>query len=383
MTAPRRARRPAAGGFTLAHAAADHWGIAAKACLGGVTAAAAGANVGFLYATEALGDDLSSILTFMRETTRIPHWTGAVAPGLCADADEYRGGGALAVMVGRLPEAGFHCFSGLNAASIREIADPWLAGRRAAAIVHGDPRNPAVPQAIEDLADGIAVMAGGLVSAAGPPAQVADTVVSGGLSGLLLGPEIEVVTGLTQGCTPIGPAHMVSEAWQGVLMGLDGRPALEVLKEEAGELIARDIRRAAGYIHVAVPVPGSDPHDYLVRGLVGIDARQGWLALGGRAETGDRLMFVRRDPNAARADLKRMLADVRRRLDGRPVLAAFYFTCVARGADMFGEDGIEAAMVRKALGGAPLLGFFANGEIAGGRLYGYTGVLMAIVGAPP
>jgi small ligand-binding sensory domain FIST len=380
VTAPGPARRTAAGNFALAHAAASHWGVAAKACLNDLApAVAAGANAGFLFVTEALGEGLSSILTFLRETTRIAHWTGAVVPGLCAGAAEYRSGGALAVMAGRLPEGSFHAFSGLTAASIRAASGAWLGGDTTA-IVLGDPRNPAVPQAIEDLVWDVAVMTGGLVSAAGPAAQVADTVVGGGLSGLLLGPEVAVVTGLTQGCTPIGPPHAVFEAWQGVLMGLDGRPALDVLKEEAGELIARDIRRAAEYIHVAFPVEGYDSHDYLVRRLVGVDSRQGWLALSGRVETGDRLMFVRRDPNAARADLVRMLAEVRTRLDGRRPLAGFYFSCVARGAGMFGGDGVESALVAEALGGAPLIGFFANGEIFAGRLYGYSGVLLVLAG---
>ncbi len=99
MTAPGR--------FTVAHAAAAHWGAAAKACLDGIATAAADATLGILYATEAFAEDLPSVLTFLRETTRIPHWIGAAAPGICAGDSEYRDGGALAVMVGRLPAGSF------------------------------------------------------------------------------------------------------------------------------------------------------------------------------------------------------------------------------------------------------------------------------------
>ena len=378
---PEPAVAPAAGRFTVAHATAEHWGVAAKACLDGIAAACPDCNIGFLYVSEGFGDDIASVLTFLRETTRIPHWVGAAVPGIRANDTEYREGGAVAVMVGRLPPNSFRCFAGLEASTIRKSNSAWLAGAPASlAIVHGDPRNPAVLPVVADLAADALVQAGGLVSSAGPPSQIADSLVSGGLSGLLLGPEVTVVTALSQGCAPIGPVHKVTEAWQGVLMGLDGRPALEVLKEEAGELIARDLRRASGYIHIALPAAGGDPHDYQVRTLVGIDPRQGWLAVSERLEVGQPLMFVRRDANGARGDLARMLLEIRSKLDGRKARAAFYFSCVERGRHMFGADGAETALVRRAIDKAPLIGFFANGEIAGGRLYGYTGVLAVIAG---
>jgi small ligand-binding sensory domain FIST len=42
---------------------------------------------------------------------------------------------------------------------------------------------------------------------------------------------------------------------------------------------------------------------------------------------------------------------------------------------MFGRPGVEAAMIREALGRFPLAGMACSGEICGARLYGYTGVL--------
>jgi small ligand-binding sensory domain FIST len=55
--------------------------------------------------------------------------------------------------------------------------------------------------------------------------------------------------------------------------------------------------------------------------------------------------------------------------------AALYHACVGRGESMFGERGAELRLIREHLGDIPLVGFFANGEIARDRLYGYTGVL--------
>lgn len=385
-TPPHAADAP----FTTAHARADHWGMAAKGCLEGVAAAAASANLGFLYASEDFAADLPSILTFLRETTRIEHWVGAAMPGVMAGREEMREGGALAVMVGWVPPEQFRCFTTFDTTTLRYRNGPWLAAASpCVGLVHGDPRNPALPAMVEQASHDAGFLVGGVASGLGAPSQLAGTVCSGGLSGLLLGKEAEVVSGLSQGCAPIGPVHVVTEAWEGVLMGLDGQPALEVLKEEAGELIARDLKRAAGYIHLALPIQGSDGDDhsgrgdYSVRNLLGIDPRQGWLAVGHKLAVGDKMMFVRRDANGARQDLEHMLADVAGRLDGRPVRAGIYVSCTARGRYMFGEDGAEIGIIQDALGDVPLLGCFANGEISAGRLYGYTGVLTLLTGARP
>ncbi|HTH17882.1 MAG TPA: FIST C-terminal domain-containing protein [Magnetospirillum sp.] len=378
MTDPVAAFDPIAP-FTLALAEADHWGRAAKACQEALAGVAA--NVGFLYVSEVFNQNLSSILTFLRETTRIPHWVGAVVPGLIAGMDEVPEGGVIAVLAGTLPEGSFMPFRCLAAAELDEQLGPWLAVRRPClGIAHGDPRSPGMAALVAALAQRAGFVVGGLISSSGPPAQLADSVVSGGLAGLLLGPEVPVVTGLTQGCSPIGPAHVVTEAANGVVMRLDGRPALEVLKEEAGQLIARDLKRAAGYIHVALPVAGSDRGDYQVRMLLGMDPRQGWLAVGEAVEEGQSLMLVRRDPQSARLDMERMLADVNRRLAGRPVRAAFYHSCLGRGRHIFGGDQAELDMIGDALGEVPLVGFFGHGEFSGERLYAYTGVLTLLVG---
>jgi small ligand-binding sensory domain FIST len=85
-------------------------------------------------------------------------------------------------------------------------------------------------------------------------------------------------------------------------------------------------------------------------------------------------MFCRRDHDAAKQDLQRMLGDVKERAGG-PAKAAVYYSCVARGPNLFGPDSEELKLVRDELGDIPLVGFFANGEISNNRLYGYTGVL--------
>lgn len=368
------------GRFQLAHAVADHWGLAAKSCLERLYQSVGRANLGLIYVTEEFGPDLASILTFLRETTRVQDWVGAAVPGLCAGNQELREGGAMAVMLGQVPEDSFRLFSSADAADFTARLGTWANAHGATlAMVHGDPRHGSLPALLEAMAQGIGFLVGGLVAAGDHAAQVAGTLSPGALSGLLLGERLGAVTGLTQGCSPIGPPHLVTEGWGNVMSSLDGHPALEVLKAEAGELIARDLRRAAGYIHVGRLIDGDDRGEYVVRALVGLDQAKGWLAVSDRVEPGQRIRLVRRDPASAQADLEHMLADVSRRLNGRVPLAAWYVTCVGRGEHMFGERGAELTQVRDALGpSVPLIGFFANGEISGERLYSYTGVLTVL-----
>jgi len=161
-------------------------------------------------------------------------------------------------------------------------------------------------------------------------------------------------------------------------MTLDGEPALQVFKDDIGELLARDLGRVAGYIHAAFPVAGSDTGDYVARNLMGIDTERGWLAVGGMVETGDGVLFVRRDPAGAEADLKSMVQGLKARAPG-PARGALYFSCVARGPAMFGAEGRETELIREILGDVPLVGFFGQGEISNTRLYGYTGVLVLFI----
>jgi small ligand-binding sensory domain FIST len=243
-------------------------------------------------------------------------------------------------------------------------------------VVHGDPRHGGAARTIARLSAGSgAFLVGGLSSARGSALQLAGRPTEGGVSGILLSPEVPLITGLSQGCTPIGPVHEVSASQGPWVLALDGRPALEVLEEEIGEVLARNPERIAGYIHAALPQPGSDRADYVVRPLLAIDARRAILAISDEVRRGDRLLFVKRDGAAAQADLRRMLDGLLARAAGRPIRGALYHTCVARGGNMFGPDSAELRMIEAVLGEVPLAGFFTNGEFYRDRLYGYTGVL--------
>lgn len=363
--------------FRLGIGTAGDWRAAAGACLERL-GPAAGCNVGFVYISDRLAGDLERILAQLKQATGIEVWVGTVGLGVCATGLELFDRPAVVAMVGELPDGAFALFDSRRddpAAFAAAHAD-WRSGDAMPfGIVHADPRNPDLTGALDALAQATgSYLVGGLASSRGPHPLIAGAAAEGGLSGLMLSGEIAVSTALTQGCSPIGEPHTVTAAQRNIVIELDGRPALEVMKEDMGELLARDLSRIGGYIFAALPIAGTDWGDYMVRNLAGIDPGRGLVAIGELVEPGQALMFCRRDRATAADDLQRMLGRIAGRLRSPP-RAALYHTCLARGPNMFPGDSAELGAIKAALGDVPLVGFFGNGEIANGRLYTYTGVL--------
>ncbi len=371
-----------AGRFKSAYAAVPPgeraWAAAAKACLDALGELPEAANLGFLYATDQLAGDLSSILTLVRERTGIEVWSGTVGMGVVANGVEIYNRPALSILVMALPENSFRLFDPVidSLSDFKARHASWIQERHPVlGVVHGDPRNRDIVEIIEEVSEeSAAFLVGGLASSRGDLPQIAGRVTEGGLSGVLFASDQLVVAGLTQGCTPIGPLRRITEAEETVIKSIDDRPALEVLKEDIGELLSRDLRRIGGYIYVSFPIAASDTGDYLVRNLVGIDQQQGWIQVAELVEAGMAMSFCRRDHQSANKDLKRMLEDVSRRAGEAP-RAGLYYSCIARGQHLFGPNSEEVKEIRATFGDIPLVGFFANGEISNNRLYGYTGVL--------
>ena len=365
--------------FRAAHASARRWQDAIGKIVVGLGRLGPEHRLGFVYVSEAYAADLPDIEVFLRQTTGVPNWVGAAGLGVCGVRKEYFDEPAMSVLVAPLAEDAFRVFKGIEKGVIDVVEEnsEWLAAADPPlAVVHADPANSRIQSLVEDLADtSDGYLVGGLTSGRNSATQLADGPTSGGLSGVFLSPHVvPVAVGLTQGCTPIGPAHTVTRVDGNILIELDGQPALEVFRGDVGELLSSDMREVEGNIFAALPVSGSDTGDYLVRNLMGVDPDQGLVAIGDIVSAGERVIFCRRDPESARADLRRMLASLKRRTAGG-IRGGIYFTCVARGPNQFGPGSRELNIIADELGEFPLAGLFANGEINHNRLYGYSGVL--------
>lgn len=362
--------------WQVGHASDRDWKTAAERALERI---APGGSLGFVYLTDAFVPHAAEILAIARVRTGIAEWVGSVGMGICATGTEYVDEPAVAFMTCPLPRECHTVFSGTCRPP--RAGTPSASGADAAyfAVVHADPHTPDIDELIEDMAGKVTsgYLAGGLSSSRGATVQIANQVVSGGISGVVFSSDVAVASRLTQGCAPIGERHVVTQSERNIIVALDNRPALDVMLQTLG-CDLKGLRERARETFVGLVVPGAEiaggGEDYMVRNLVGIDPQNKLIAIGDTVEPGSTVLFCRRDLASARGDLLRMIYDLKDDLSERPK-AALYHACIGRGEHMFGEKGAELGLIREHLGDIPLIGFFANGEIARNRLYGYTGVL--------
>lgn len=339
-----------------------------------------GYQLGFIYANDALSEDFEDIIGRLKQETGVENWVGTLGLGICSTGAEYYDQPSLVIMLANI-ETSQYSIIGKNydneEALLAEISSYCKHELPHVGIIHGDPSNPATPNIIEKISETVpaSYLVGGLTSSDTENYQIANNVVQGSVSGVFFSPDVNTVIGHTQGCTPLDRQHVITRSERNLLIELDGEPALDVLRADVGEVLAKDLNKIAGYIFAGLPIEFSDTGDYLVRNLIGFDEQEKIIAVGDYIYEGSKFMFCRRDGNSARDDMLRMLATMKSRLQDAP-RGGLYFTCLGRGRYQFGENSEELMMIKDELGDFPLAGFFANGEIFNNRLYGYTGVLV-------
>jgi len=382
--------------FVQAHAAHADWRVALAHCqrqlqtqiaARAVHQGASGTfTLGWCYLNDYYAQAAEAILDELR--LRFPGlaWVGTVGVGVAASGVEYIDEPALVLMVAPLPRQSFRLFSGRQ--PLPAVSSGFTAH---AAQVHAEGSTPDLQELIHELSARTATgyLFGGLSSARNRTVHIADGVFTGGISGVAFGPEVDLISRVTQGCQPIGPWRNITEGERNFVVSLDGKPALDCLLQDLGldrTLSDQALSQAlsgtlVGLITTAEDVPtrpGQFGADTIVRHLVGVIPQYRALAIAEQIEPGMRLAFCTRNADAAKLDLVRIATEIRAELESgaaRHMAGAVYVSCSGRGGPHFGARHAELQVVRHALGEVPLVGFFAGGEIARHHLYGYTGVL--------
>jgi small ligand-binding sensory domain FIST len=342
------------------------------------------ANLGFLYCSDGLQGDLPDLLLALRDQTGVQDWVGTVGQGILATGVESYDTPALSILIGSFPADSYRLLAPLTTLEQAHNLGDWAKRSLAhTGVVHVDPNNQIAGDILVSLEERVegGFFVGGMSSAEHGNQQVfADAVVEGGVSGVVFRGDLPVVAAHTQGCAPIGPLHHITEGRRNILFRLDGRPALDVLTEDISQSQLKETQKLSHAFLAGFPVPGSDTGDYLARNLMGVDKDNRLVAVGEILDAHQQIQFCLRDPDTARADLVRMLEDLKSRIEGRPIRGGLYFSCLGRGRHQFGPNSAEMQIIEDVLGPVPLAGFYANGEIYHSRLYGYTGVMLLFLG---
>jgi len=231
---------------------------------------------------------------------------------------------------------------------------------------------------------------GGLTSAASQPGQAC--LIAGGearnAGALLLSwtGDVQIEGVVAQGCRPVGDPLFVTSSDGDRIHELDGKAPRQVLGEVFSSLGTADrelFNARQLFIGLALPGPRQSvgPGDFLIREVVGIDSESGDLVIGGHAAARTVVQFHLRDADASAADLEREL-ERHRRANPAPPAAALMFSCVGRGAALYGVPGRDSGLFRRAFGDVPLGGMFCAGEIGPVQgatfLHGYTTVFALV-----
>lgn len=423
--------------FPHAHATHPQWRMAAALVLAQLRAQMAlpdhaqAPPLALLYITDHYASEAQAILEHLgAELPEVTDWVGTVGVGIAANNVEYFDEPALAVMLCDLAPEQYRVFSGvapLSASGRGRNGQDFVAHT---ALVHADGNTPELADLIAVLAErtGSGHVFGGLASSRREVAQfalgsdgtlrgqgAASGVFRGGLSGVAFARSVGLVSRVTQGAQPVDRERQVTEAEGNQVFELDGEPALDLLLDHFGlslDSLPQTVARLRSiFVGLREPqeggqpgaakalrVPGQFGADVRVRHIIGLDPGRRGIAVAERVSVGSHLAFCERSAQAARADLMRVCAEVREELEpedasltlatalsgqggeasapeAQRIVGAVYVSCAGRGGPHFGAPSAELQIVRHALGDVPLVGFFAGGEIAHHRLYGYTGVL--------
>jgi len=351
------------------------------------------ADWALVFATMPHRAHFAALLGEVQRTTGAGVLSGCSGAGVVAGDQEVEGGPAVAVLAVRSDRitADAHLEP---AGDDQGRAGADALGRRAGPgaalmIAFPDPfaiRLDAMLEALETTTPGLRAV--GAAAAGGKPPSgtfqfCGRNVATASLAALRLGGDLRHAIGITQGCQPLGPPCRVTKAHDNVVLELDGRPALDVLRGRLPAGLGDSLARLGGHLFIGLPPDRSqsalEPGEYLVRPLFAVDPARGALLLGDEVRDGQPLAIVLRDAAAARDDLKAMLG----RLAGGDDAAAWdfglYFNCAGRGAALYGLPGVDSAYIARQFPRLPIAGVFGNAEIAPLRgrncLFTYTGIL--------
>src|ERR671920_2175845 len=197
-----------------------------------------------------------------------------------------------------------------------------------------------------------------------------DEVISGGVSYALLSGKARAGWAISHACIPIGGERKVTRSEGSVIYEIDGKPAVEVLKEYLPEHALTDDRdwmRYAISLALCFKAPGyMKDEEYVVRGVPAVKMAEGSITVQTEVSEGTSIWFSSRDKEKVSNGLDRMAAQIKEQLGGEQPKLVFQFDCATRGKMMFREHEKLQLLkgFRQSVGPeVPWAGLYAFGEI--------------------
>jgi hypothetical protein len=361
----------------------------------------------FVFMFASIGYDQRYLLRAVRETTGGAPLTGCSAEGTINgdEADESN----FSVVVTAISSEELHWHNGL-ATGLR--ADPRAVGKRVAQDVLPNLSADTIglfifPDGLAENVDNFFARlevnlpndrflplwgggAGNNYNLEEPTYQYCDDeVISDGVSYALLSGEAQTAWAMSHGLIPIGGERIVTRSQGNVIYEIDGKPAVEVLKEYLPEHALADERdwmRYAVSLALCFRAPSYiKDEEYVVRGVPAVKMADGSITVQTEVQEGTSVWFSSRDKEKLATGLDRMAVQIKDQLgDVQPKLV-FQFECATRGKMMLRDQEKMQLLkrFRQSLDrDAPWAGFYTIGEIGPVEEHNlrhlYTSVVLAL-----
>jgi small ligand-binding sensory domain FIST len=206
-------------------------------------------------------------------------------------------------------------------------------------------------------------------------------VMSHGAVALALNGPFTTEIGLCHGTAPSG-IHSVATRTQGnMILEIDGRSPVDVLKEILDQPDNRPLGRLSVPLLAGIGERICDGRsDYVVRPFMVPDGDPKSLAVPEPVRTGQTIRFTLRDAISARDDMKAMLEEQVRARENHPPAFGLYFNCAGRGSALYGKSGLDPELIHRRFGNLPMVGIESSFEISPtcgrSQVHMLTGVLL-------
>jgi hypothetical protein len=216
-----------------------------------------------------------------------------------------------------------------------------------------------------------------------------DEVVSDGVAYALLSGKARAGWAISHGLVPIGSARTVTRSQGNIIYEIDGKPAVDVLKEYLPEGALADDRDWMRYA-IALALTFKAPsyikdEEYVVRGVPAVRMADGSIVVQTEVQEGTSVWFSSRDKEKISSRFDRMAAQIKEQLGYEKPKLVFQFECLTRGKFLFREQEKLKLLkrLRQSLGpDVPWAGFYTIGEIGPVEEHNlrhlYTSVVLAL-----
>ncbi len=378
-------------------------------------------DLAFVFVSVAFASEYERLLPLLQAHMPVAHVVGCSGSGVIGMDDEFPAeietGPALSLTVAHLPNVNINSFH-LSAADLPDLDSPpqaWVdligidPAEQPGFVLMADPFSSGTNELLQglDFAYPEATKIGGLAGIESFSKYsglfCAQQRYREGIVGVALSGEIVLEAIVAQGCRPIGELYRVSEGDRNIMVKLErdeltesggtspSQTPLEILQAlfQGMDEEERVLMQNALFIGVAQSgfKANLTRRDFLIRNLVGVDPKNGAIAVADKIRPGMRVQFHMRDAQTSEEDLEAMLRRYRvERLEnqladsekGCSPVGTLLFACTGRGEGLYDEPNFDSDLFERYLGPLPIGGFFCNGEIGpvGGStfLHGFTSV---------